>query len=116
MDALAKSFMAQVTLKKLDCGNCRFANKGWSFYHRQQKLSRFLIGDVYKDIMTAKSLKYWIDKGQITTTTSTQIDWTLIDTAMNRVPLSQRQWVSKHACGFCAVGMVLQRRGKQSHD
>jgi hypothetical protein len=116
MDALAKSFMAQVALKKLDFGNCRFANEGWSVYHRQQKLSRFLIGDVYKDIMTAKSLKYWIDKGQITTATSTQIDWTLIDTAMNRVPLSRRQWVSKHASGFCAVGTVLQRRGKQSHD
>jgi hypothetical protein len=35
---------------------------------------------------------------------------------MKQVPLSQCHLVSKHACGFCTVGRVLKRCGKQSHD
>jgi hypothetical protein len=116
MDQMAKAFMAQAISHDINFGNCRFANEGWSVSCGREKLSRLIIGDLYQDIMAAKSQKYWIDKGQITTATSKQIDWSLIDTAMKKVPISWRQWVSKHSCGFCAVGKGLQQQGKQGYD
>jgi hypothetical protein len=109
MDKQAKEFMAQAISQDMNFGNCRFEKEGWSVSYQQDKLSRLSTGDLYLDITATKSLKYWINKGQITTATSKQIDWSLIDTAMKRVPILRRQWGSKHACGFCAVRTVLHQ-------
>ncbi len=116
MDKLAKAFMAQAIAQDMDFGNDRFAEEGWSVSYRKEKLSRLITDDLYQDLIAKKMVAYWIRKGQITLATSLQIDWPLIETAMKRSPLSRRHWVSKHTCGFCAVGTVLKRRGKQSHD
>jgi hypothetical protein len=109
MDKLAKEFMAQAILHNMNFGNCHFKKEGWSLSYQQEKLSWLITGDLYQDIMATKSLKYWINKGQITTATSKQIDLSLIDTAMKRVHILRRQWVSKHACNICAVGTFLQQ-------
>jgi hypothetical protein len=82
MDQMAKAFIAQAISHDMNFGNCCFVNEAWSVFYRREKLIRLIIGDLYQVITAAKSQKYWIDKGQITTATSKQIDWSLIDTAM----------------------------------
>jgi hypothetical protein len=89
IDKLAKSFMAKVIKQQMDFDNCQFTDEGWSVAYWHEKLSRLLIGNLYQNIMPRKSLlAYWIELGQITALTTTQIDWSLVETAMISVPTS----------------------------
>jgi hypothetical protein len=116
MDTLAKAFLTQVIEHRLKFGNIKFKLEGWSLLYKNEKISRLNIASLYDDLKSTSSIQYWTDKGNLTPIISNSVDWDVLGEAMKRVPQSRRQWVSKHSSGFCAVGKMQQRIGKQNHE
>ncbi len=62
-----------------------------------------------------EAMKYW--KGKTSRFASQDahliVDWEANARAIKGVPITRRHWVSKHATGFCAVGVVMKQRKKR---
>jgi hypothetical protein len=117
MDSLTKQFMAKVIQEKLEFAIVLFQLEGWSVLYKDSKLSQLNLSEMYNWLTEKQSLAYWIMKGDITPAIArSTIDWSTLCLAMNHVPQSRRQWVSKHPCGFCAVGKMQKILRKQIHD
>ena len=58
-------------------------------------------------------LEYWESKERFGTGSAEVIHWEAVGKAMSAVGRTRRQWVVKHASGFCATGKMLQRWKQQ---
>ena len=44
------------------------------------------------------------------------INWGLLEVAMQKWPMGKRKWLAKHLSGFSATGRVMKRRKEWEHD
>ena len=72
-----------------------------------------------KDIIHVdRSLDYWTEQSAnpLHPSTTGQIDWKAIGTAMKESSLYKRHFVSKHSTGNCGVGKMMKRWGFRTDD
>lgn len=59
---------------------------------------------------------YWQKKHAIIPKLITRINWDACEVAHSKLPFGKKQWLLKHATGFCAVGKMERQCAHQAHD
>ncbi len=100
MDALAKHTLAQTP----NCLPQTTQGEPWSIWINQTKIIKDIATNIYDHIHGKEALTYWLRKKKIDNSTSHLIAWDTIGKAINKIPLSQRWFLTKHTSGMCGVG------------
>jgi hypothetical protein len=64
----------------------------------------------------AAGRQYWAEHQKIGSARPTAVDWPAMGTALTKLPIHRRHWVTKHQSGFCSVGVQMKRRKEWTHD
>jgi len=85
--------------------------KGWTCTIEGQRIIKNITTSLWQHLNSKIILNHWAMREQFTLQVSKMIDWEASGKAMNSLPLSQRQWVSKVAAKFLPDGKNMQRWG-----
>jgi hypothetical protein len=88
-----------------------FKDEGWQVFLHGNKLSSLHFDSLYAAIYGIPSLTYWTNKCNLPAPV-TQINWTLIHTALRSLPFGKKRWLIKHLTGVCGVGKMMHRWNK----
>ena len=81
----------------------------WPFWVAGNKVSKDVELTIADHIEGSKLCDYWESKGRFGDSSSEQVHWDAVATAMAAEGRSRRQWVVKHSSGFCGTGKMMQR-------
>jgi len=81
----------------------------WTLAIESAPLSSHLRPSLLDHLSYTEATHYWIQKEQLTPQTVTQIDWSLLGTALRSCPPTYSMWLAKFASGHSAVGTTMAR-------
>jgi hypothetical protein len=61
-------------------------------------------------VLSKRALNYWSTKSRFKGNPVQEGDWEAFGAAMKAVPAGMQRWISKTTSGFCATGVMMQRR------
>ena len=85
----------------------------WPLWVAGNKVTKDVAITISDHIEGNELREYWESKERFGTGSADDIHWEAVGKAMSAVGRTRRQWVVKHASGFCATGKMLQRWKQQ---
>ena len=86
----------------------------WPLWIAGTKLTKEVARNITEHIDGEAICEYWKEKGRFGSSRKEAIHWDAIGKAMEEVGRPRRQWIVKHASGFCATGKMMKRWKQQS--
>jgi len=108
MDALAKQKLSQgerITMTD------QIPFKGWICRIEGQRVIKHLPKALYRHLNGKIILNHWATKSRFSAKATQAVNWASAEKAMNQLPQSKRQWVSKLAAAYLPDRKNMQRWG-----
>ena len=84
--------------------NLQFGLEKWSLWIEGKELSTVEKKKIYAFGFSEKTRTYWHRKSSLTPALITSINWDACTAAMSSLPFGKKQWLIKHANGWCDIG------------
>ena len=115
MDSMAKAYWNHLNDRSYCPSPQRFGDESWSISFQNKKLSRLDKKSLYNAIMEPASKAYWQDRGRMSASNISIIDWELVGKASKNLTIAKQRRVTKYAAGHFGCGKMMQIWKFQDH-
>ena len=115
MDSLAKAYWLKARDNSL-IPNESIRYEPWSIWHNERKFIAPIRSALYAHIHNPLMDEYWQSRDRYKEDNQHTWDWEALKNAMTKTPITRRHWITKHASGWCSVGVMAKRWGLRPND